>query len=634
MYSSDGTHQLGVIDNTISVPQFLYNYVLNGNNKPLPGDFRNRSCWFTDIQSVGYSDGSSWFTNGGGGGDATNNVKFFGVKGDGITDDTVNIQSAVNALALIHVPVFFPVGTFLISSDIIIPSTIEIIGESRDYTIIKVKPGSSVNSVISLPHSQMSDTNTTSRSTFSKFTIDGSSIAQYGMLGVTNHSIFRDMRVFGTVINAIDISYGWCNNFENVELSSNIGNGLDLSRFSGANGNFLSNCKIFNNNGFGIIVKGANALGIGNGTTIELNKKGGILILSSSTAVDIGSGSCYFEGNGITGVTFTSPENITIHANIIVCDSMTSLNNAYPSQVNIHNCFTNPYNSDYFIYSCNGDSLTVTDNNSYTPVTLLGCYGSDSWYPSYGYIKDTVIKNNTGFSTGNIKVLPLTLSVLDYTGLAETIYDDNSLMGNIVPVDFDLWSVITVLSVRSSFYRSSSTFPYNKKVPVWVFDVGIGQSDIIGFTINAADYPEYSGKYMCFSAWIKSPYNSNNGRFCLYTNSATPTTSYSSNTDWTLESRLFIFPSSGIIKFGIGKFGAAGIGLIACPVLSELGSGLNNEINNSGQKTKFLGTAAPTAGTWLVNDRMTNTVPTTGQPKSWVCTVAGSPGTWVSEGNL
>jgi len=48
----------------------------------------------------------------------------------------------------------------------------------------------------------------------------------------------------------------------------------------------------------------------------------------------------------------------------------------------------------------------------------------------------------------------------------------------------------------------------------------------------------------------------------------------------------------------------------------------------------FYRSAAPTVGTWNVGDRVVNTVPTVGQPKAWVCTVAGTPGTWVSEGNL
>jgi hypothetical protein len=45
-------------------------------------------------------------------------------------------------------------------------------------------------------------------------------------------------------------------------------------------------------------------------------------------------------------------------------------------------------------------------------------------------------------------------------------------------------------------------------------------------------------------------------------------------------------------------------------------------------------TAAPTSLTWAVGDRLYNSTPVVGSPKSWVCTVAGTPGTWVSEGNL
>lgn len=46
------------------------------------------------------------------------------------------------------------------------------------------------------------------------------------------------------------------------------------------------------------------------------------------------------------------------------------------------------------------------------------------------------------------------------------------------------------------------------------------------------------------------------------------------------------------------------------------------------------GTAAPTTGSWRRGDRVVNNSPATGSAKAWSCTVAGSPGTWVSEGNL
>lgn len=45
-------------------------------------------------------------------------------------------------------------------------------------------------------------------------------------------------------------------------------------------------------------------------------------------------------------------------------------------------------------------------------------------------------------------------------------------------------------------------------------------------------------------------------------------------------------------------------------------------------------TAAPTTGSWNLGDRTFNSTPAVGQPKAWICTVTGTPGTWVSEGNL
>jgi len=54
-------------------------------------------------------------------------------------------------------------------------------------------------------------------------------------------------------------------------------------------------------------------------------------------------------------------------------------------------------------------------------------------------------------------------------------------------------------------------------------------------------------------------------------------------------------------------------------------------------KDSFLVTylsSEPTTGAWLLGDRVINSIPVIGSPKSWVCTESGTPGTWVSEGNL
>jgi hypothetical protein len=51
-------------------------------------------------------------------GDGSINVKLFGAKGDGISDDTQAIKSAVSRAAVTHSRVIFPPGTYLVSSSI------------------------------------------------------------------------------------------------------------------------------------------------------------------------------------------------------------------------------------------------------------------------------------------------------------------------------------------------------------------------------------------------------------------------------------------------------------------------------------------------------------------------------------
>lgn len=46
------------------------------------------------------------------------------------------------------------------------------------------------------------------------------------------------------------------------------------------------------------------------------------------------------------------------------------------------------------------------------------------------------------------------------------------------------------------------------------------------------------------------------------------------------------------------------------------------------------GTAAPTTGAWKVGDRVWNSAPASGNPIGWMCTVAGTPGTWNAMSNL
>lgn len=61
----------------------------------------------------------------------------YGAKGDGTTDDTAAIQAAITAAAALGGTVFLPTGTFKISSPLIVPQEIRIVGSGRFGTWIK-----------------------------------------------------------------------------------------------------------------------------------------------------------------------------------------------------------------------------------------------------------------------------------------------------------------------------------------------------------------------------------------------------------------------------------------------------------------------------------------------------------------
>lgn len=72
----------------------------------------------------------------------TVNVKDFGAKGDGVTDDIVSIQKAIDTLVN-GGEVYFPIGKYKISKPIYVPTRVTLRGQGSDETtqILKVKGG-------------------------------------------------------------------------------------------------------------------------------------------------------------------------------------------------------------------------------------------------------------------------------------------------------------------------------------------------------------------------------------------------------------------------------------------------------------------------------------------------------------
>jgi hypothetical protein len=68
--------------------------------------------------------------------DISVNVKSFGAKGDGITNDTTSIQNALNSLSVNGGGIFIPKGTYIISSVLNVPKNVSIKGAGINKTFI------------------------------------------------------------------------------------------------------------------------------------------------------------------------------------------------------------------------------------------------------------------------------------------------------------------------------------------------------------------------------------------------------------------------------------------------------------------------------------------------------------------
>jgi parallel beta-helix repeat protein len=97
--------------------------------------------------------------------------QWFGAVGDGVTDDTTNINLAIGAISAGDT-LFFPQGTYIVSSALTaIPSNTSVVGAGRNKTIIKIKDNAVAGTDTAFTPMTTADSGT--NITFSDFTIDG-----------------------------------------------------------------------------------------------------------------------------------------------------------------------------------------------------------------------------------------------------------------------------------------------------------------------------------------------------------------------------------------------------------------------------------------------------------------------------
>lgn len=295
------------------------------------------------------------------------NVKWFGAKGDGITDDAAAIQLAVDVAQNRGDTLYFPTADYMISIPITIGNSkkpIRIVGDGfqkgswiRAHS--SVSPASPIKAAF-----VFDDTRVAERFEFSDIVIQGETGKfEYGIYTKKiSHSLFRRIRIVQTKVAALAIGYGWCNDVETCEFSFNFGDGI---LFAADNVNMLNviNTKLFANEGIAINMANS-ALGVRiNGCSIEDNKVCGIYTKMLNTPLDVTD--CYFENNGETGYQLTNPNRL-IRSCIIINGNTAAgiVANAYPtSTVRINNNIVSVSADESFVtcYSASS-SLEIASN--------------------------------------------------------------------------------------------------------------------------------------------------------------------------------------------------------------------------------------------------------------------------------
>jgi hypothetical protein len=565
-------------------------------------------------------------------------VKDFGAVGDGVTDDTVAIQAAINRIGIYPgAELYFPAGIYRITAPLTWNKSIRLKGAAKGgdggESTVTIKATAAMTAVIQASTAE-GDTDLTSRSHFDGINIHCNSLANYGYLGTTNHTTFENLRVYGALVAGMSISYGWCNLFHNLELSYNSGDGLVLGNQS--NQALVQHLKSFANTGWGCKLVGSSYSVKIVSSVLETCQKGGLWIGPGIQGFSIDC--CYFEANASTGYTFTSPISYLVKADIVTngTGTETAIAGAFLSTGSITDCFTSPSADQACFIFGNGLGGTTIRNNrrntSYsTAFELIRYFGNNSVSSSslsYGSPNDLQVLSNTNFTDFVvIDTANYSTYAVSYELCNSTIFGSPSQ--NIGETELNQW-YLWASAGGGTFQRSSTKFDFNPNVPVWEISHN-ANSDIYGFQINASDCPKYHNKWMVFSFWAKCSF-SGDGGIVVYANGSASSSYETTGAEWRLKSAMFKMPTSGTISFGIRIIlnAVTKTAQIAAPVLCQFGGDWNALWGAYQKQTQFLYYAAPTTGTWKLGDVVVNTSPSAGGVPGWVCVTAGTPGTWKS----
>jgi parallel beta-helix repeat protein len=309
------------------------------------------------------------------------NVKSFGVKGDGITNDTLALQSIVDSG---YKKIFLPPGTYMVKEWILTPN-VHIFG-LKGQTIIKRIPNTYTTeereSVIAV---RGTSENKAENIIIENIIVDGNEsniVFAEGISGIdmecinlehVSNSVVRDCEVINSVSEGIDLDYGINNLILNNKVYGCWGYGIHISTGSEGNkviGNEVENCGFVRSRGGIDQYNGNESLGL---MTAKNNVYVGNISKNNRMNFVIRGNGAVFTGNkssgGVEYDDFTGATNgvglaserilVTRDLSVLGTQTVTLATKAIPSSLHVLSIIqSQAYKSEGF-WSKNGGSRSI-----------------------------------------------------------------------------------------------------------------------------------------------------------------------------------------------------------------------------------------------------------------------------------
>lgn len=433
----------------------------------------------------------------------------------------------------------------------------------------EIVAGAAMTQMIRQPQ-VVGDTNQFANSYFKSIVFNAANLADYCIQGYGNNNMYRDLTFTGALVAGTDVSYGWNTFWDNCYWLSN----ADGCHSSGGQNNIntYSNCKWGTHSGFGVYMQGSYGVSF-QACAFELCEKGAF-IGHGITGLSFDS-SCYFDNNGETGHTFTTP-SVTVHADIILSGGVntTTMATASPCRgVNISAPFVSQQGvgAHTFVYAISTESLHIDSPAliSGEVSDLVTTYGSTTESSQYSRNEGLSITKPTNNFTNNFLVENSTTGFDGKPDMTvDTVRSFNILdsMSN--------WGVV-VAGAATTFTLSSEVHPLGPLIEVYELDTGgsTSTSQQFGLTLDSADYPSLAGKAIVAEVDVK---NELGGTTTVTVGGWDDT---QTGTNWRTFYVIFNMPASGTFSFTVKKTGTTGKTFVSAPRLAELGSDLKRMVS-------------------------------------------------------